>query len=637
MGPDQLNHLVITETGPRPPDDSIFLPYTTPTPFEPQTLDELMSANAEQLAACDIARMNLLCAGGLPGAKDMDVPRYLNRLRRMAEYIRAKTAQEVPWFRAEAARANLPPGTPEDSFRVCALVRIMKDTFGLHYNRERQEAQIKKTSDIISNHNSKDMLINGLLSDERYGTCNSIPVVVVALGRRLGYPLYVTANRWHVLARWEGRGLRFNIDASCPGNSLGACADDYFRSFPHPWPEIDKRNDYYLKNFTPADDLALFLMSRAWVLQDNLRFEESIPFWARACHLAPAEPQYPYRAMGALWEAVYFRKNGRPVAWKVRKSRRTPRDFFEDCNLKDVFPSATVAQGLSIIGHFHEVRGSIGGAMKYYRDALEVEPDNPDYKADFERYKFKSRKELVRAHVRNREIVRKAAPGVKLPPLKEIIRQFKKSLTAPVPAGTPPPEGWRTAISLQQQTLGIQAMNAGRWAEAQAHFARGHAAAPEDQKRIFAVYLHNSISKEIRGIAPLEPQPPRPPSEDDDDEDENPILKLHPYVQALVWSKRGIVLAGLGRFVEAEQAFSQAMKLSPENEEYPKHQKAMIELEAQRKAQAEPKFPLSNPTRVPRQDIYVTSAKEAFAVRDGTRLPPVVIPPRAFFQPQSGR
>jgi hypothetical protein len=37
--------------------------------FEPQTLDELLAATPEQLAECDIARMNLLCATGLPGAE----------------------------------------------------------------------------------------------------------------------------------------------------------------------------------------------------------------------------------------------------------------------------------------------------------------------------------------------------------------------------------------------------------------------------------------------------------------------------------------------------------------------------------------------------------------------------------------
>mgnify|MGYP001803261196 CR=1 FL=1 len=40
--------------------------------LEPQTLDELLSIPAEDLDQVDIARMNLLCATGLPGADHLN-------------------------------------------------------------------------------------------------------------------------------------------------------------------------------------------------------------------------------------------------------------------------------------------------------------------------------------------------------------------------------------------------------------------------------------------------------------------------------------------------------------------------------------------------------------------------------------
>jgi hypothetical protein len=38
-------------------------------PFCLESLDELLAATREQVGRCDIARMNLLCATGLPGAE----------------------------------------------------------------------------------------------------------------------------------------------------------------------------------------------------------------------------------------------------------------------------------------------------------------------------------------------------------------------------------------------------------------------------------------------------------------------------------------------------------------------------------------------------------------------------------------
>lgn len=56
----------------------------TTYPANVTSLESLMSLPEEQLAAVDIARMNLLCAEGLPGAEEMALNLTLARIDQMA-------------------------------------------------------------------------------------------------------------------------------------------------------------------------------------------------------------------------------------------------------------------------------------------------------------------------------------------------------------------------------------------------------------------------------------------------------------------------------------------------------------------------------------------------------------------------
>ncbi len=249
------------------------------------TFEELLRVPPDQLNRWDIATMNLLCVTGLPGAEDMDMPKYLRRLDALADFVRQQTAHDLADFRRDPTPWHVPKSYNESRFRIGLLVTYLKRDCGLHFNPR----YIGNQADRVAPdwRNSKDLFINGLLSDERIGTCNSIPVLVAAIGRRLGYPLVLSANRHHVWARWVSPdgGERFNIEASNPAG-FTEHADDYYRTFPHPMPPTDIKSGYYLRDFSPADDLALFLFSRAWVLEANQRFEESLPAWARCCFLA---------------------------------------------------------------------------------------------------------------------------------------------------------------------------------------------------------------------------------------------------------------------------------------------------------------------------------------------------------------
>jgi hypothetical protein len=64
---------------------------------------------------------------------------------------------------------------------------------------------------------ARDVFLYGLTGSERRGTCSSLPVLQVAIGRRFGYPLKLVTTKGHLFVRWEGAHERFNIEAAGRG------------------------------------------------------------------------------------------------------------------------------------------------------------------------------------------------------------------------------------------------------------------------------------------------------------------------------------------------------------------------------------------------------------------------------------
>lgn len=342
------------------------------------TLAEILRMAPAEVSRLDIGLSNLVCATGLPGAEDMDIPEYMRRLDALAEYVRKKTERQLPMFRENPGQFHFPRPVTENFFRIIVLVHALKTDGRLRYSPERADRK-----DSHKPFSAKDMLINGLLSDERIGTCNNMPVIIAAVGRRLGYPLYLSFTHQHVWTRWEGDGERFNIEASGP-NDFSDFDDDHYRSELEPFRKGGFDTSYFLKNLTPAEEVAFFLFSRGWVLEDHKRFEESLPAWTKCCFLAPATRMYALRAYEVAFETLHVRKFGKPSVRGPDRRPLTAPAVGED--LRKLLPPKVLAMFLSIDGHFHEVRGEVKEAVVSYRKACAEDTENPDYKADLERY-----------------------------------------------------------------------------------------------------------------------------------------------------------------------------------------------------------------------------------------------------------
>ena len=187
-------------------------------------------AGTTQQSLGDLARLNLICAADLPGSEGLDIPAELERLDAWAARVRAETDRDIHNFFKNPAEFE----HSEPYYRVLMLVTVLQQDLGVRYNPDRVHEP-----DFT---NSKDLFIHGLLQaspgqDDAEevphdgGTCVSLPVLYVAVGRRLGYPLKLATTKEHVFARWDDGHERFNIEATSIG--LNTFPDEYYKNWDH--------------------------------------------------------------------------------------------------------------------------------------------------------------------------------------------------------------------------------------------------------------------------------------------------------------------------------------------------------------------------------------------------------------------
>ncbi len=265
-----------------------------PTVFEPQSLEELLNATPEQLATADIARVNLLCATGLRGAEDLDIPACLTKIDRWTEEVRLFT---------ECNFLKFTPKTPRDTpgfLRCWSLVKLLRHCKGLEHLLCPPDLQpgekylglgISDAGPDSTYYNSDVVFIHGLLGERKLGICTAFPVLFASVGRRLGYPIKIVISVCHVFIRWDGPIDRFNMDAS--KFYINLHPDDYYIDSPKPWTEEEKECGAFLRPLTPTEELGLFVGWRAGVLESNARYDEAGEMCDLAQRLFPQDPLFP--------------------------------------------------------------------------------------------------------------------------------------------------------------------------------------------------------------------------------------------------------------------------------------------------------------------------------------------------------
>lgn len=136
--------------------------------------------------------------------------------------------------------------------------------------------------------NHDDAFISGLLNSRR-GTCSSYAPLIVALGRRLGYPLYLKATNGHLLCCWDDGKESFNIDTN--GNGVDTPPDAYYfngrnhRLSGLSRTELDRER--LMCPLKAVDCLSFFLETVGYCHEANGRLSEAKRFYNLALKYRP--------------------------------------------------------------------------------------------------------------------------------------------------------------------------------------------------------------------------------------------------------------------------------------------------------------------------------------------------------------
>ncbi len=259
-----------------------------PTSHE-NTYAALLDLNPADVASMDIAELNLICGSGLPGNEGKEISSQLRKLDEMTELVRSETTNPAHLERWKKGR---PPGeTSESIFKMRILVGVLQNQCGIHYNKELASLNGGKPPESYRewdrpyHTDASNVFLHGLLGVARQGTCVSMPVLYTAVARRLGYPVCLVMTKGHLFCRWDTPKERFNIEGTA-ADGMSPRPDEFYRTFPKRLSEWEIENENYLKSLTPAQELALFLKTRAVCLAQHQRHNEGLVALAQAVRLA---------------------------------------------------------------------------------------------------------------------------------------------------------------------------------------------------------------------------------------------------------------------------------------------------------------------------------------------------------------
>ncbi len=270
------------------------------------TLAQVCQSPDDYLGKLDVGTLNLLCAVGLPGAEDLDLAKQLAWLDNAAHQVDLQTRSHFDGFALDPGAYNDSPG----NFCCNYLLRTLQELLGVQYNPARvTDSDFQNPLCINPDfRDSRDLFIHGMMGGPG-GTCASMPVMYVAIGRRLGFPLKLVEAPGHLFFRWEDpEGRRFNVpeqfNVEGAGHGISFFPDDFYRKWPREWRPLEKVAGCYLKSLSPAEELAGFLATRGACLEDNGRIPEAIQAFTWAARLVPDDLRY-HTQVTKLFKQIY--------------------------------------------------------------------------------------------------------------------------------------------------------------------------------------------------------------------------------------------------------------------------------------------------------------------------------------------
>lgn len=287
-------------------------PVQTSSSSDTQNLDAkdfsfVLSLAPEQVADYDIAELNLLCGAGLDGNEKADLNQCRKALDDLVKMVKSETDRNWERFQRNPSEYQ----NSEAYYRMGMVITVIRQDFKAKYNPKLITDPSKRTENEVFYKDASNVFLQGLVSGDKMGTCASMPVLYVAIGRRLGYPVYLVSTKGHLFCRWENDKERMNFEGT--GEGVRTDPDEKYHKFPFTLTQQEIENSTYLKNLTRAQELAIFLDTRAACLVASNRNAEALIAQAQAVRLAQKD------GLAGLMESMAF---GETIPSQVFQLRR---------------------------------------------------------------------------------------------------------------------------------------------------------------------------------------------------------------------------------------------------------------------------------------------------------------------------
>ena len=253
--------------------------------LEPQSMGELLALSEADLERVDIGRMNLICARETGCGAAFEVADLVRELDVWAEKARKYEMRYRKTFERNPSRYD----NSYAKYRAVNLALMVNVEMKCRYQKHLM--QTGAMDDVLSPRffrNPDDVFISGLLRKRR-GTCSSFPVLLAALGRRLGYPLYLRLTFGHMFCQWDDGVEHFNIETN--GDGVDTLDEAYYleemRQEARLHPNIDADSDRLMVKLSNAEALSVFLETAGYCLEANGRVAEAIRCYKQAVKYRP--------------------------------------------------------------------------------------------------------------------------------------------------------------------------------------------------------------------------------------------------------------------------------------------------------------------------------------------------------------
>jgi hypothetical protein len=262
---------------------------------EEREVDNTIQPRRPARKGYDIGRFNLIAALGLPGNDEPDVHHCLNYLHHAAECVARKTAEWRPVFERDAEQFD----DSEAVFRTMIMCQTLSQDLGVKYNLPTLELD---DENYLSD--PRNLFIHGIIEGDG-GTCASMPVLFIAVGRRLGYPLKFVHTLRHGFARWEGATETFNIECTSPG--FLSHSNEHYLNWPDKIPVDLAMRMRWLLSQTPKQEVQWFGRQRTSVFLHHGMLKEAVEEMEKVYNFLP-NPQ----CWNALEHLRSCLRDGRP-------------------------------------------------------------------------------------------------------------------------------------------------------------------------------------------------------------------------------------------------------------------------------------------------------------------------------------